>query len=52
MLFLFVIVLSVFVDCFQNNNRGGYNAGDVDTESFQGDSEDDIYYMVKIITTF
>ena len=29
----------------QNNNRGGYNAGDQDTGAF--DSENEIYYMVR-----
>lgn len=29
----------------QNNNRGGYNAGDKDTGEFQ--NEDEIYYMVR-----
>ena len=31
----------------QNNNRGGYNAGDQDTGAF--DSEDEIYYMVRLL---
>ena len=30
----------------QNNNRGGYNAGDEDTGAFN--SEDEIYYMVRV----
>ena len=29
---------------FQNNNRGGYNAGDIDDEAFS--TEQEIYYMV------
>ncbi len=29
----------------QNNNRGGYNAGDQDTDNFQ--NEEEIYYMVS-----
>lgn len=29
----------------QNNNRGGYNAGDQDIDNFQ--SEQEIYYMVS-----
>ena len=30
---------------FQNNNRGGYNAGDQDTGAFN--NEEQIYYMVR-----
>jgi hypothetical protein len=41
-----VVIMHVLF-LFQNNNRGGYNAGDKDTEAFQ--SEQEIYYMVCII---
>ena len=34
-----------YVFVLQNNNRGGYNAGDVDDDAFS--SEDEIYYMVR-----
>ena len=38
-------ILYAIILFLQNNNRGGYNAGDTDeTNGFQ--SEDQIYYMV------
>lgn len=41
-------MLAVVVAPTQNNNRGGYNAGDQDTGAFN--SEDEIYYMVNLST--
>ena len=41
-----MVVFTFFPTCKQqNNNRGGYNAGDQDTAAFQ--NEEEIYYMVR-----